>query len=157
MCIGSQSEEVLLTQKSIEIEYHYRLQCYSVSSRVFLILSSQQVFHIIQFFLDHLDLTFVDHLDLTLVDHLSYYLSTCPIRYIFQLSVSCGGQDSTVHRSSPHKCGQKSSCNAFNVVVAAFSQIFLVSFPLVSLCGMFPSIELPGGLFQWLEYTLELR
>ena len=35
--------------------------------------------------------------------------------------MSCGSQDSTIQRSSPHKCGQKSSCNAFNVVVAAFS------------------------------------
>ena len=148
MCIGSQSKEVFLIQKSIEIEYHYRLQCYSVPSRFFLILSLWQVSHIIQLFLDHLDLT--------LVDHLSYYLSTCPIRYILQLSVSCSGQGSTVQSSSPHKCGQKSSCNAFNAVVATFSQIFLVFFPLVCLCGMFPSMELPRGLFQQLEYTLEL-
>ena len=28
----------------------------------------------------------------------------------------------TVQRSSPHKCGQESCCNAFNAVVAAFSQ-----------------------------------
>ena len=28
----------------------------------------------------------------------------------------------TVQGSSPHKCGQESSCNAFNAVVAAFSQ-----------------------------------
>ena len=149
MCIGSQSEEVLLIQKSIGIEYHYKLQCYSVPSRVFLIPSSWQVSHIIQLFLDHLNPI--------LVDHLSYYLSTCPIRCIFQLFVSCGSQDSTVQKSSPHKCGQKSSCNAFNAVVVAFSQIFQVSFSLVCLCGMFPSMELPGGPFQWLEYTLELR
>ena len=35
--------------------------------------------------------------------------------------MSCDSQDSTIQRSSPHKCDQKSSCNAFNVVVAAFS------------------------------------
>ena len=28
----------------------------------------------------------------------------------------------TVQRSTPHKCGQESCCNAFNAVVAAFSQ-----------------------------------
>ena len=27
----------------------------------------------------------------------------------------------TVQRSSPHKCGQESCCDAFNAVVAAFS------------------------------------
>ena len=30
--------------------------------------------------------------------------------------------ENTVQRSSPHKCGQESCCNAFNAVVAAFSQ-----------------------------------
>ena len=29
--------------------------------------------------------------------------------------------ETTVQRSSPHKCGQKSYCSAFNAVVAAFS------------------------------------
>ena len=29
--------------------------------------------------------------------------------------------ENTVQRSSPHKCGQESCCNAFNAVVAAFS------------------------------------
>ena len=149
MCMGSQSEEVLLVQKSMEIKYHYKLQCHSVFSRVFLMPSSWWVFHIIQLFLVHLDPI--------LVDHLSYYLSTCSIRYLLQLSVSCDSQDSTVQRSSPHKCSQKSSCNAFNAVVVVFSQIFWVSFPLVCLCKTLLSIELPGGLFQWLKYTLELR
>jgi len=62
----------------------------------------------------------LDHLDPTLVGHLSLYLSTCPIRHSFWLSVSCDSQGSTVQRSSPHKCGQKSSCSTFNAVVAAF-------------------------------------
>ena len=30
--------------------------------------------------------------------------------------------ENTVQRSSPHKCGQESCCNAFYAVVAAFSQ-----------------------------------
>ena len=44
---------------------------------------------------------------------------------LFWLSVSCGSQCSTVQRSSRHKCGQKSSCSAFNAMVAAFPWIFL--------------------------------
>ena len=67
----------------------------------------------------------LDHLHPTLVDHLHPHLSTCPIRHLLQLSVSRGSQGNTVQRSSPHKCSQKSSCSAFNAVVAAFPQIFL--------------------------------
>ena len=44
-------------------------------------------------------------------------------------SVSCGCQDSTVQESFPHKCGQESSCSAFNAMVAALSWIFLSSHP----------------------------
>ena len=62
----------------------------------------------------------LNHLDPTLVDHLSPYLSTCPIKHFLWLSVSCDSQDSTIQGSSLHKCGQKSSCNAFNAVVATF-------------------------------------
>ena len=62
----------------------------------------------------------LNHLDPTLVDHPNPYLSTCPIRHPLWFSVSCSSQCSTVQRSSPHKCGQKSSCSAFNAVVAAF-------------------------------------
>ena len=65
-------------------------------------------------------IAFLDHLDPTLVDHLSPYLSAHPIRYPFQPFVSRGSQGSIVQWSSPHKCGQKSSCNAFNAVVADF-------------------------------------
>ena len=35
-------------------------------------------------------------------------------------SMSCGSQGSIVQRSSPHKCSQKSSCSAFNEMVATF-------------------------------------
>ena len=69
----------------------------------------------------------LDHLDHALVDHLSPYLSVCPIRHPLWLFVSCGSQGSTVRGSSPHKCGQKSSCSAFNAVVENFFQIFLSS------------------------------
>ena len=37
----------------------------------------------------------------------------------------------TVQRSSPHKCGQESCCNAFNAVVAAFSQDISASLSLL--------------------------
>ena len=75
--------------------------------------SSWRVFHIIYPLLDHLH-----HL---LVDHPNPYLSTFPIRHPLLFSVSGGSRGNTVQRSSPHKCSQKSSCIAFNAVVAAFS------------------------------------
>ena len=62
----------------------------------------------------------LDHLHPILVDHLNSYLSTYPIRHPLWFFVSCGSQDSTVQRSSSHKCSQKSSCSTFNVVVVAF-------------------------------------
>ena len=37
----------------------------------------------------------------------------------------------TVQRSSPHKCGQESCCNAFNAVVAAFFQDISASLSLL--------------------------
>ena len=77
---------------------------------------SWRVSYIIQFSLGHLDPT--------LIDHLSPYLSVCPIRHPLQLVVSCDSQDNTVQGSPQHKCGQKSSCNAFNAEVAVFLQIF---------------------------------
>ena len=58
----------------------------------------------------------LDYLDPTLVDRLSPHLSVCPIKHPLWLSVSCGSQGSTIQRSSPHKCSQKSSCNAFNTI-----------------------------------------
>ena len=60
-----------------------------------------------------------------LVDHPKLYLSTCPIRHPLQLSVCCNSQGNIVQRSSSHKCGQKSSYSAFNVMVTAFFQICL--------------------------------
>ena len=89
------------------------------SLSIFPIPSSWSVSYIIQLPLDYLDPT--------LIDHLSLYLYTCPIRHLIWLSVSCDNQDNTVQRSSPHKCSQKSSCSAFNTVVAVFLEIFLGS------------------------------
>ena len=107
--------------KSVETEYKYNLDCYSVLSSVFPIPSSGRVLCIIQ--------SFLDSLHPTLVDHLGCYLSICPIRHPIWSSVSCGCQGSTVQGSSPHKYGQKSSCNAFNAIVVVFSQIFFLGFP----------------------------
>ena len=86
----------------------------------FFLSTSWRVFHVIQ--------PSPDHLDLTLVDYLNPYLSTCLIRHLPWLSMSCGCQGNTIQGSSLHKCGQKSSCSAFNVVVAAFLQIFFQGF-----------------------------
>ena len=94
------------------------LQCFFLE---FPILSSRKVPHIIQILVNHLDPIFIDHL--------SPYSSAPPIRHPLWLSVSCGSQGSTVQESSPHKCGQKSSCSAFNAMEAAFLQIFLGSLP----------------------------
>ena len=86
------------------------------------------------------------HLGFTLVDHPNPYLSTCPIRHPYQFFVSCSDQGNTVQRSSFHYCGRESSCGAFNVVVAAFVEIFQVSF-------LFTCLE--GGL-QQLGRTFDL-
>ena len=69
---------------------------------------------------------FLNYLDRTLVHHLSPHLSICPISHLFWLSVNGDGWNCTVQRSSPHKCGQRSCCSAFNVVVAAFASRYSV-------------------------------
>ena len=117
----------------ITLGYQNNLDCYNIFSLPFSIQFSWRVSHIIQLLLDHLDPTFIDRL--------SSYLSTCPIRHPLGLSASCGSQSSIVQRSSPHKCGQKSSCNAFNAMVVVLPQIFLVSFLLVCSRSMFLSLE----------------
>ena len=122
--MGFQSEEVTLVYIDHSwIQRQFRLlQCFL---SIFPIFFSQRVSHIIQ-------LPF-EHLDSTLINHLSLHLSTYPIRHSLWLSVSCGSQGNTIQRSSPHKCDQKSSCNAFNAVAIAFPQIFLGFLP----SGMF--------------------
>ena len=109
-------EEVILHVNQFNrVQVKFLLLQYSIS--IFPIPSSWEVSYIIQLPLDLLDPM--------LVDHLSPYLSICPIRHPLWLFMSCDCQGSTVQESSPHKCGQKSSCSAFNAVVAAFPQIFL--------------------------------
>ena len=86
---------------------------FSILHRVFFwIPPLWRVFHIISTFLGHLHRTFVHPLTL--------HSSMCLIKRLPWLSVNGRGWDYTVQRSSPHKCGQESCCNAFNAVVAAF-------------------------------------
>ena len=114
------SKEVTL----VYIDYNWiqrQLRLLQSYLSIFPIPFSWRVSHIIQLPLEHLDST--------LVDHPSLHLSTCPIRHPLQLSVSYGSQGNIIQKSSPHKCGQKSSCNAFNAVATAFLQIFLGFLP----------------------------
>ena len=50
-----------------------------------------------------------------------------PSNTLSGFSVSIGSQGNTVQGSSQHKCGQESSCSAFNAVIVAFPKIFLRS------------------------------
>ena len=54
----------------------------------------------------------------------------------------------TVQGSSPHKCGQESCCNAFNAVVAAFSQDISASLSLPCALVIYLHLQnfLEGGL-----------
>ena len=86
---------------------------------------------------------------LTLKYHLSHHLSICPIKLFLQLFLSGDLLGNTIQRSTSHKCGHKSSYNAFNVVVAAFPQIFwnLPSSPCVL------EVSLRGGNFVENHYN----
>ena len=46
----------------------------------------------------------------------------------------------TVQGSSPHKCGQESSCKAFNAVIAAFSQDISASLSLPLTLATYPHL-----------------
>ena len=96
--------------------YKDNLDRYRIPSPLFSIPFSRRISHVIQ--------SILNHLHPILVDHLSLHLSTRPIRHLLQFLVSCDSQGSTVQRSSLHKYGQKSSCSAFNAMVAVFPQIF---------------------------------
>ena len=66
----------------------------------------------------------LSHPSFTLVHYLSHHLSVCPIKLLLQFFLSDDLPGNTIQRSTSHKCGHKSRYNAFNVVVAAFLQIF---------------------------------
>ena len=97
----------------------------------------------------------LDHLDRTLVSHSNLHLSTCPIRYLPWLSVSCSGWDYTVQESSPHTCGQKSCCSALNAVVTAFLlDISAFLFPSYILWSSFLTLEVLKRSVKVLGYFL---
>ena len=99
---------------------------------------------------------FLHYPDRTLVHHLSLHLSTCPISHLLWLSVNGSGWNYTVQRSSPHKCGQKSCCSAFNVVVAVFaSRYFCIFIIFVCAWSSSLSLDLPRGSPRFPKYLLD--
>ena len=89
---------------------------------------------------------FLNYHDRTLVHHRSLHSNICPIRHLPWLPVDGGGWDCTVQRSSPHKCGQKSCCSAFNMVVVAFAfRYFYVLIIFACAWSSSLSLDLPGG------------
>ena len=99
---------------------------------------------------------FLNYPDRTLVHHLSPHLSICPISHFLWLSVNGGGWNYTVQRSSPHKCGQKSCCSAFNVVVAVFaSRYFCIFIIFVCAWSSSLSLDLPRGSPRFPKYLLD--
>ena len=98
---------------------------------------------------------FLHYSDRTLVYHLSLHLSTCLISHLLWLSVNGSGWNCIVQRSSPHKCGQKSFCSAFNVVVATFaSRYFYILIIFVYAWSSSLSLDLPGGSPRLPKYLL---
>ena len=92
-----------------------------------------------------------------IVIHLRLHLSVCPISHIFWFLVSCSNQSLTVQMSSPYKCGQESSYNAFNATIAAFSQIFWVLPTFLSIPqDTSSSLELLGRFLQQLGCKFEV-
>ena len=85
----------------------------------------------------------LSHLDRTLVNYSSLYLSTCPIRYLPWLSVSCSGWKYIIQGSSPHKCGQKSCCRALNAAVVTVFPLDISAFlsPSYTLWSFFLMLE----------------
>ena len=98
---------------------------------------------------------FLHYSDRTLVYHLSLHLSTCLISHLLWLSVNGSGWNCIVQRSSPHKCGQRSFCSAFNVVVATFaSRYFYILIIFVYAWSSSLSLDLPGGSPRLPKYLL---
>ena len=106
---------------------------------------------------------FFNYPNRTPVHHLSPHLSIRLISYLLWLFVNGGDWNYTVQRSSPHKCGQKSCCSAFNIVMAAFASRYfciLIIFACtwsssLSLDPPRGSPKLPKYLFDW--YSLYPR
>ena len=99
---------------------------------------------------------FLNYPDRTLVHYLSPHLSICPISHLFWLFVNGGGWNCTVQRSSPHKCGQKSCCSAFNTVVVAFaSRYFCILIIFACAWSLSLSLDPPRGSPKLSKYLLD--
>ena len=61
-----------------------------------------------------------NHLDRSLVNHPNLHSSMRPISPLLWFSRDGSSWEYIVQGSSPHKCGQKSCCNALNAAVTAF-------------------------------------
>ena len=98
---------------------------------------------------------FLHYPDRTLVHYLNLHLSICPISHLLWLSVNGGGWNCIVQRSSPHKCGQKNCCNAFNAVVTAFaSRYFYILIIFACAWSLSLSLDPPGGSPRLPKYLL---
>ena len=98
---------------------------------------------------------FLHYPDRTLIYCLSFHLSICPISHLLWLSVNSGSWNCTVQRSSPHKYGQKSCCNAFNAVEAAFaSRYFCILIIFACAWNSSLSLDPPGGSPRLPKYLL---
>ena len=83
-------------------------------------------------------------------------MSTCSINHLLWLLVNGGGWNCNVQRSSPYKCGQKSCCSAFNVVVAAFaSEYFCILIIFVCAWSSSLSLDLLRGSPRLPKYLLD--
>ena len=82
--------------------------------------------------------------------------SICLIKHLPWLFVNGGGWDYTVQRSSPHKCGQKSCCNAFNAVKATFASRYFCIL-IIFACAWSSSLSLdhPEGSPRSPKYLLD--
>ena len=81
---------------------------------------------------------------------------TCPISHLLWLSINGGGWNYTVQRSSPYKCGQKSCCSAFNVVVPSFaSRYFCILIIFAYAWSSSLSLDPPGGSPGLPKYLLD--
>ena len=108
---------------------------------------SRKSFTLYSFFLNYHNRTLVHHLN----PHSSIYL----IRNLLWLSMNGGGWDCTVQRFFPHKCGQKSCCNAFNVVVAAFVfRYFCILIIFAYTWSSSLSLDIPRGSSKLPKYLL---
>ena len=99
---------------------------------------------------------FLNYSDRILVHHLSPHLSVCLISYFLWCSVNGGSWNCTVQRYSPHKCGKKSCCSAFNAVVATFaSRYFCILIIFACAWSSFLLLDPLGGSPRLLKYLID--